>query len=466
MVKRLFGLILGLIGLSSLCSALCSQILPSPEPDQPSSSLSREPFLVGAGSCSASGCHNANGHSGTKASEYSTWIASDPHARASSVLGSDLSRKMLSRYRGISETAADPQKEPLCLSCHVFPDPTLKQGSYEGRFSAADGVSCEACHGKASQWVSTHYQSSWKNLSPEEKSHFGFVETRNLAIRARTCVQCHVGEKEMDVNHDLIAAGHPRLRFEMGSFLANYSSRHWRQSDEIARDSNHSWNIWATGQVVGTKASLDLLSYRANQKTKPWPELSEYNCASCHHNLSGEFGKQSSNGKMHFGTWSNLSGDIPVYSPPNYLWDKKSKEDLASLKLLMVRIGTRRAEVEVLAQRLAQSLDRGASHLAPPPSPKEVRNWIDDYERSIKENKIKPNWDQDTQTYLMLRAYYQNARELGEKFSPELEKHLGEFQEELYAAFQKNTNAILHSPEKYDPRVSRKWLKKVGEDLR
>ena len=463
---RLFGLILGLIGLSSLCSALCSQILPSPKPDLPSSASPTEPYLVGAGSCSASGCHNANGHSGTKGSEYSTWIASDPHAQASSVLGSDRSQKMLARYLGKSANTADPQKEPLCLSCHVFPDPTLNQGSYTGRFSAADGVSCEACHGKASQWVSAHYQESWKTLSSAEKSKFGFVDTKNLAIRTRTCVPCHVGEKEMDVNHDLIAAGHPRLRFEMGSFLANYSSRHWRQTDEIARDPNHSWNIWTRGQVITTKAALELLSYRGNQKTKPWPELSEYNCAACHHSLSGFYGNLPSHGKMLFGTWSNLSGNLPAYSPLNSLWDKKAKEDLGSLTRLMVKIGSHRAEVGSLAEKLAKKLDHGTSHLAPPPSPKEVRTWIEAYERSIKENKIKPNWDQDTQTYIMLRAYFQHARDLKKEVPPNLENHLGELQDDLTSAFQTNTNSILHSPENYDSKLSRKWLQKFGEDLR
>lgn len=463
-MARLYCLILIGIGLISLCSNLCSQIFSQPilftsPPDL-------EPRLVGAGSCSASGCHNANGHSATKGSEYSTWIASDPHAQAASVLGSDRSQKMLTRYLGTNGATADPQKEPLCLSCHVFPDPNLKGGSYAGRFSAADGVSCEACHGKASQWVSEHYQQSWKTLSLVEKSKIGFVDTKDLTTRAQTCVPCHVGEKEMDVNHDLIAAGHPRLRFELGSFLANYSSRHWRHTDEIARDPNHSWNVWTTGQVITTKASLDLLAHRANQKTKPWPELSEYNCASCHHNLSGDFGKHPSNGKMLFGTWNNLSGEFPAYSPLNALWDNKSKEDLGCLTRLMSKVGTHRAEVGSLAERLAQKLDRETSHWAAPPSSKEVRIWIEAYERSVKEKKIKLNWDQDTQIYLMLRAYFQNSRERKTELPPQFEKDLGELRDDLSAAFHSYTNAHHVSPENYDPNISRKWLQKIAEDLR
>lgn len=465
-MERLLGLILGLIGLSSLCSALCSQILPSPKPTLPFSPPTTEPYLLGAGSCSASGCHNANGHSAAKGSEYSTWIASDPHAQASSVLGSDRSQKMLARYLGNSATTVDPQKEPLCLSCHVFPDPALKEGSYAGRFSAADGVSCEACHGKASRWVSAHYQESWKTLSSAEKSKFGFVDTKDLTTRARTCVPCHVGEKEMDVNHDLIAAGHPRLRFEMGSYLANYSSPHWRQSDEIARNPNHSWNLWTTGQVITTKASLDLLSYRANQKTKPWPELSEYNCVSCHHSLSGFYGNLPSNGKMLFGTWNNLSGEFPAYSPLNALWDNRSKEDLGSLTRLMVKIGTHRAEVGSLAERLAQKLDQGTSQLGTPPSPKEVRNWIDAYERSIKEKNLKPNWDQDTQTYLMLRAYFRNTRDLKKEVSPLLEERLGKIQLSLWNSPFKYSINFFDAPENYDADFLRTLIQQFAEDLR
>ena len=92
------------------------------------------------------------------------------------------------------------------------------------------------------------------------------------AARARVCVDCHVGNRSrgMDMNHDLIAAGHPRLNFEFASYLASYP-KHWREAHEKAvpgpereaASAEFEAKSWAVGQVVTAGAVLDLLGARA-----------------------------------------------------------------------------------------------------------------------------------------------------------------------------------------------------------
>src|SRR3546814_12490388 len=42
----------------------------------------------------------------------------------------------------------------MCLGCHATP---AAGGSRGSRFQTSDGVGCEACHGAASGWLSSHY---------------------------------------------------------------------------------------------------------------------------------------------------------------------------------------------------------------------------------------------------------------------------------------------------------------------
>jgi hypothetical protein len=67
-------------------------------------------------------------------------------------------------------------------------------------------------------------------------------------------VKCHVGSAEADVNHDLIAADHPPLGFEMAAYQA-IMPRHWTGRDNPAK-------LWAVGQAVAAEAAADLLVER------------------------------------------------------------------------------------------------------------------------------------------------------------------------------------------------------------
>ena len=73
--------------------------------------------------------------------------------------------------------------------------------------------------------------------------------TKDLLARGQACAECHVGKGTADVNHDLIAAGHPRLNFEYGSQLAKLP-KHWRVADDKARHPDYEAKVWALGQIL------------------------------------------------------------------------------------------------------------------------------------------------------------------------------------------------------------------------
>src|SRR5262249_53689511 len=144
-----------------------------------------------------------------------------------------------------------------------------------------------SCHGPAEKWLTTHYLREWQQKKPEEKEALGLRPTKDLVVRAQVCVTCHVGGSGSEVNHDLIAAGHPRLRFEYGAYLANLP-KHWDEKKDRKGRPDFDAQVWAVGQVVSMQASLQLLEHRAAAPKAPWPEFAEYDCFACHHDLADQ----------------------------------------------------------------------------------------------------------------------------------------------------------------------------------
>ena len=149
------------------------------------------------------------------------------------------------------------------------------------------------------------------------------------------------------MNHDLIAAGHPRLNFEMAGFQAIYP-RHWQYADEKARHPDYEARLWALGQVVTAKASLDLLHARAeeaaqNKPNRPWPEFAEYDCYKCHQRLQVDSASQKSrwakprnpedpSGSMVWGTWNySLTDFYPDFVGAPHTDGNKALTDLRAL---------------------------------------------------------------------------------------------------------------------------------------
>ncbi len=242
---------------------------------------------IGPGSCAATSCHGSvKPVAGSRIlqNEYSTWILLDKHSRAYQALTGEVGERMAK----ILKLGAKAEESQKCLACHALSvAPELRGRAFE----IAEGVSCENCHGPASAWLGAHTTSDW----PHEKSVAqGMTNTRNVIHRTEKCLECHLGTKEKLVDHEMIAAGHPDLYFELDSFSA-VMPRHWKVPRELAAGKpveGTAWNgvrDWSTGQAVQLRASLERLAWRAKgergDKKDVWPEFAELSCFACHHSL-------------------------------------------------------------------------------------------------------------------------------------------------------------------------------------
>lgn len=260
--------------------------------------------LAGSGSCNGRGCHGAVATPGTVGSEYQTWMAEDPHAGAFLVLFNDRSRSIREHLR-LDRPA---HLEPLCQSCHGRADSLPGGFQLEGPVEDLDalafeigpsGVGCEQCHGPAGGWLTTHYESAWQAGTDEQKHRAGLTILRPSRAKAEACATCHVGDRlDRQVNHDLMAAGHPRLDFELTTYAARMP-KHWNVDEtdhkrsEAGQPPRSFAGEWAIGQLATLKAAADLARHRADAaetagKEQPWPEFTEYGCYACHHaNVDG-----------------------------------------------------------------------------------------------------------------------------------------------------------------------------------
>src|SRR5216684_1574418 len=263
---------------------LCAWLLAIPAP----LSAQKEPSkYIGPGSCAATSCHGSvKPVAGSRIlqNEYSTWIIKDKHSRAYQALTGDVGERM----PRILKLGAKAEESPKCLACHAL-SPLPEQ---RGRaFEITEGVSCENCHGPASGWLGSHTTRSW----PHEKSvALGMHDTRDVIHRTEKCLECHLGTKNKFVDHEMIAAGHPDLFFELDSFSA-VMPRHWktpRESEPGKPVEGPAWvgvREWSAGQAVQLCAAMERLAWRAKNerydKKEVWPEYSELSCFACHHAL-------------------------------------------------------------------------------------------------------------------------------------------------------------------------------------
>lgn len=243
---------------------------------------------IGPGSCAATSCHGSvKPVAGSRIlqNEYSTWILKDRHSRAYQALTGEVGERMAR----ILKLGRKAEEDPKCLACHALYTTPEQRGR---AFEIGEGVSCENCHGPASAWLGPHTTRSW----PHERSvsERWMFDTRNVIRRTEKCLECHLGTKAKFVDHEMIAAGHPDLYFELDSFSA-VMPRHWkvpRESEPGKAAADASWagvRDWSTGQAVQLRAAMERLIWRAKNERYDrkdiWPEYSEQSCFACHHAL-------------------------------------------------------------------------------------------------------------------------------------------------------------------------------------
>lgn len=415
----------------------------------------------GVGSCSSTSCHNAGNVTGSpavKRSEYAFWSQADPHNRAYAVLLEDRSVKIEQLYR--RQPGARPETDRLCLSCHVHEN---YDGNGHGpEFSVEDGVSCEACHGPARDWLVPHTAPGWKGLSPAFKAQFGMTPLEDLGARARSCVGCHVGDATREVNHDLIAAGHPRLNFELGAYL-DILPKHWSMRDERARYPDFQARAWAVGQLATARAAVDLLAKRADDKDAPWPEFTEYDCFACHHDIQKDSGARKLGfdgrrpGSLPWGSWAESSlPRVAEVAGPRAGGSVESLKTLDALRLAMETPAPDRARVVMLARQSSAGLARWLDGLsAVRLDPLALRQTLDRIDRD--DGHPAASWDGAAQRYLALAALYHAVSDLDPSYrDPRLEAALGVMVDRL--RFPDGTD----SPRRFNPRTFADDLRKLG----
>ena len=234
---------------------------------------------TGPGSCASSSCHGSitpRTENEVLQNEYSIWIVKDKHSKSYQALTGDMGERMAG-ILGLGKAEAAPR----CLACHALNAPEALRSR---TFDLSEGVSCESCHGPAAGWLGPHTERDW---SHQKSVALGMFDARDLVKRTEKCLGCHLGSEEKYVNHEMLAAGHPALFFELDSFSA-VMPRHWREPGEPgeAPNSDPLYDVreWTIGQAVQLRDSLSYLASQAHAKN--WPEYSEMRCYACHHNLT------------------------------------------------------------------------------------------------------------------------------------------------------------------------------------
>jgi hypothetical protein len=252
-----FGIVLGML--------LACARLPAAESTEPSK-------YTGPGSCSSPSCHGgvqARDQTSVLQNEYSTWVVRDKHAHAFENLTNPVGTR-IAKIMGLPS----PDTAARCLACHALDVPADQRAR---TFDLTDGVGCENCHGPASAWLGPHTTRGWKY---EKSIELGLYDTRDLVKRSEKCLTCHLGTPEKTVDHELIAAGHPDLYFELDSFMS-VMPPHWK---EVDTDPWFAVRAMGVGQAVQLREQLKRVARESQNGI--WPEYAELDCFACHHNLT------------------------------------------------------------------------------------------------------------------------------------------------------------------------------------
>jgi hypothetical protein len=379
--------------------------------------------VVGATSCAAAACHGGDGPSGAAGSEHATWADHDPHRRAYEVLFQERSRRMVAVLAG--DAAPVPaHRNQLCLACHGTAPPNAVGPVPPDAHRAGGG--CENCHGAAEKWLTVHYLRDWKALDPHRKATgYGMLPTKDLAYRSQLCASCHVGEPGREVDHRLIAAGHPALRFEFAAYQTEpVYTRHWRE-----RSYGPDFEAWAwlIGQVGTARSAARLLEHRADGAAtlrRDWPELAEYACFSCHQTLPATPTATARRdtprpGQLPWGSWTfPLPLELSRPGTPAWASPATPADHLRALADLFRRTDRPApAEVRAAAADAAVDLDRWLADLqsaaarrslADPLRPAELRAALGHVLHHAIEvpatGTRSTDWDRYTQSYLAVAA--------------------------------------------------------------
>ena len=238
---------------------------------------------TGVASCAGSTCHGRSEGNGAvvRQDEIATWqspaAVSGAHSRALSVLGTRRGRQITERL-GLG----DPQSAAACIGCHATSVPAAERGP---KFRTDDGVSCESCHGAAIGWLASHYEVAGTHAANVRN---GLNALELPQVRARVCLDCHYGSTDAGqfVTHAMMAAGHPRITFELDLF-SSFQQHHDADADYVLRKGEpDAVQMWAVGQAESVARATDLFARPGFGTEGAFPQFTFYDCHSCHRGIA------------------------------------------------------------------------------------------------------------------------------------------------------------------------------------
>lgn len=353
-----------------------------------------------------------------------------------------------------------------CISCHatVSSADCEPSGTELPDSLLADGVSCTACHGPAVDWLQAHTAADWNPTKAVRK-------TETVFDRANTCVRCHIGSRsdqglKRDVNHDLIAAGHPALRFDLLIFHENLPV-HWNtRTDTEDRFNSSSVRIRHIGQRVNMAAAAKLSAERAADNLAggdvPWPELADYDCFSCHQTLTKAKYLLPSESQEPI----RVSTGLPVWNPWNtndrLLWSRNYQP--------MPPLSPRQnaADVQSIAKTLSTRIRDELKNTVLPTNAESLRI-LKETMNSLRD-RPPPSWHEAAAQYLMLDAVYRDLtasqRELG-RVGKDLKTAIENLEMRLRFDQRRSMGvpAAFDSPAEFDPDGFRRAARELASDM-
>jgi hypothetical protein len=295
--------------------------------------------------------------------EFAVWSRDDKHAQAYKLLETDLGQRIC---KALQIDLQDGTSSQQCLSCHA----DWRKGTSRPKpFDVRQGVTCEACHGPASNWANPtlHQQEEWRRVSPDEKfKKHGMIDIRDPITRARVCNSCHIGDRDQGkfITHEMYAAGHPPLPPIEPESFADQMPRHWRllieKPDFEHRPAYEQVNRFRSGEasrsrgamlggVEALRSSIRQLAGEVTQAKGPSPDFAVFDCAACHHELT------SNSWRLERGYGGNPPGRPPAAAWPTVLvplairhaaaddaeFNKRHAEFRVKLKTLQTAIASR-----------------------------------------------------------------------------------------------------------------------------
>lgn len=375
--------------------------------------------LVGVAGCNAANCHGGKSLVGGEAS---AWLTRDvAHRRAYDVLFNETSVRM-AKQLGLKAA----HTEARCLACHST-ETAHSNGAKGERFAVEFGVGCESCHGAAGSWVSRHTDRSWRTLTATQKQELGFQDLKPASARAEKCAECHVGSPRATVDHDLIAAGHPRLTFEMSAYHT-LLPKHWDAAAESRRDPAQELRLWAVGHAASAKAMSDIAAARAESVLKSGakqvtPDLAEFDCHACHHDLAeptrGRPTLRDSLGSPRWGAWTIAPARIAAKHSQSTFGQDGSAANASLTKLLNLvnqsRLGTTSSDTLLpAAQQSSRDLAAWSRSLEfTTADPDQSTQLLHRLIAPESDAEWLPTWDGQTQRYLAIVAAQTSHRTTG-----------------------------------------------------